>query len=95
MCLNRFDTDTKTAFLDLYTKVDAEATSAPAAPSVDDVSVNKNTETGYTTFRYKNETVSFSEQELVEMLDQGLTAEQIKARVLDTLVKVFAAKGLK
>jgi MoxR-like ATPase len=29
MCLNRFDTDTKTAFLDLYTKVDAEAT-APA-----------------------------------------------------------------
>ena len=31
MCLNRFDTDTKTAFLDLYTKVDAEATPAPAA----------------------------------------------------------------
>jgi AAA domain (dynein-related subfamily)/CbbQ/NirQ/NorQ C-terminal len=25
LCLNRFDTDTKTAFLDLYTKVDAEA----------------------------------------------------------------------
>jgi MoxR-like ATPase len=95
MCLNRFDSDTKNAFLDLYTKVDAEATPAPTAPSVDDVSVNKNIETGYTTFRYKDETVSFSEQELVEMLDQGLTAEQIKARVLDTLVKVFAAKGLK
>jgi len=31
MCLNRFDTDTKTAFLDLYTKVDADATPAPAA----------------------------------------------------------------
>lgn len=29
MCLNRFDTDTKTSFLDLYTKVDAEATAAP------------------------------------------------------------------
>ena len=26
LCLNRFDTETKTAFLDLYTKVDAEAT---------------------------------------------------------------------
>jgi MoxR-like ATPase len=95
MCLNRFDADTKTAFLDLYTKVDAEATPAPATPSVDDVSVNKNIETGYTTFRYKNETVSFSEQELVEMLDQGLTAEQIKARVLDALVKIVAAKGVK
>lgn len=26
LCLNRFDSDTKTAFLDLYTKVDSEAT---------------------------------------------------------------------
>ena len=93
MCLNRFDTDTKTAFLDLYTKVDAEATPAPAAPSVGDISVEKNIETGYTTFRYKNEIVSFSEQELVEMLDKGLSTEQIKARVLDTLVKIVAAKS--
>ena len=31
LCLNRFDTDTKTAFLDLYTKVDAEAN--PVAPT--------------------------------------------------------------
>ena len=29
MCLNRFDTDTKNAFLDLYTKVDVDATPAP------------------------------------------------------------------
>lgn len=28
MCLNRFDTDTKVSFLDLYTKVDADATPA-------------------------------------------------------------------
>lgn len=34
MCLNRFDTDTKSAFLDLYTKVDADATPAPA-PATD------------------------------------------------------------
>ena len=33
MCLNRFDTDTKNAFLDLYTKVDADATPAPATDS--------------------------------------------------------------
>jgi len=93
MCLNRFDTDTKTAFLDLYTKVDAEATPAVAA-NIDEMTMTK-TDNGYTTFRYKNETVSFSEQELVEMLDQGLTAEQIKARILDTLVKIVAAKGVK
>jgi len=89
--LNRFDADTKTAFLDLYTKVDAEATPAVAA-NIDEMTMTK-TDNGYTTFRYKNETVSFSEQELVDMLDQGLTAEQIKARVLDTLVKIVAAKG--
>jgi len=93
MCLNRFDADTKTAFLDLYTKVDAEATPAVAA-NIDEMTMTK-TDNGYTTFRYKNETVSFSEQELVEMLDQGLTAEQIKARILDTLVKIVAAKGVK
>lgn len=32
-CINRFDTETKTAFLDLYTKIDA-AESTPAAPTV-------------------------------------------------------------
>lgn len=31
MCLNRFDTETKTSFLDLYTKIDAEADTQPAA----------------------------------------------------------------
>jgi len=25
LCLNRFDVDTKTSFMDLYTKIDAEA----------------------------------------------------------------------
>ena len=30
LCLNRFDTETKTVFLDLYTKVDADATPAVA-----------------------------------------------------------------
>jgi hypothetical protein len=28
LCLNRFDIDTKTSFLDLYTKLDVEATKA-------------------------------------------------------------------
>jgi MoxR-like ATPase len=41
LCLNRFDSETKTAFLDLYTKVDAEVISAnvaePAVASTEDV----------------------------------------------------------
>lgn len=34
LALNRFDTETKTSFLDLYTKVDADATPAPVASEV-------------------------------------------------------------
>jgi hypothetical protein len=33
LCVNRFDTETKTAFLDLYSKVDAEV-KAPVANTV-------------------------------------------------------------
>jgi MoxR-like ATPase len=33
LCLNRFDSETKAGFLDLYTKVDAEAPSANTAPA--------------------------------------------------------------
>jgi MoxR-like ATPase len=95
MCLNRFDADTKTAFLDLYTKVDAEAT--PAKPEVtantDELFMVKDANTGDTTFRYKNETVVFSEQEMIELLDRGLSAEQIKMRVITTLEKVAANKS--
>lgn len=35
LCLNRFDTDTKNSFLDLYTKIDAEV-NAPAPAPVDE-----------------------------------------------------------
>ena len=95
MCLNRFDGDTKNAFLDLYTKVDAEAT--PAKPEVtantDELFMVKDANTGDTTFRYKNETVVFSEQEIIELLDRGLSAEQIKMRVIATLEKVAANKS--
>ncbi len=97
MCLNRFDADTKTAFLDLYTKVDVEATPAPVAPeataNADELSMVKDANTGNTTFRYKNETVVYSEQEIIELLDRGLSAEQIKMRVIATLEKVAANKS--
>lgn len=43
MCLNRFDTDTKNAFLDLYTKVDADATApAPIVETVDETNQTAN-----------------------------------------------------
>ena len=95
MCLNRFDTDTKTAFLDLYTKVDAEATPAPAAPTNDELIVNKNMYTGDTIFSYKNEKISFSEYDMNMFRDQGLSDDDINARVLTTLVAVAASKGVK
>jgi len=34
LCVNRFDTETKTSFLDLYAKVDAKVTDADTAPQV-------------------------------------------------------------
>lgn len=35
LCLNRFDTETKTSFLDLYTKIDANADVMPPLESID------------------------------------------------------------
>ena len=96
MCLNRFDTDTKTAFLDLYTKVDAEATPAPAPAVVDwnDITIEKNQSTLSERFSYKGESVEFSVDEIHEFYKQGLTEEAIRARVLDTLSIIVAAKGV-
>ena len=39
LCLNRFDVDTKTSFLDLYTKVDAGASAEQimTPPTVEEV----------------------------------------------------------
>ena len=41
LCVNRFDTETKTAFLDLYSKVDAEV-DAPVANTESVLSNNDN-----------------------------------------------------
>jgi hypothetical protein len=97
MCLNRFDTDTKTAFLDLYTKVDADATPAPAPAVVDwnDITIDHNQSNLSTRFSYKGEFVEFSSKELNEFYKQGFTEEAIRVRVLDTLNKIIDAKGVK
>jgi MoxR-like ATPase len=94
MCLNRFDTDTKTAFLDLYTKVDAEATPAPAvATTKEELVITKDFSTDSVTFSYNGESVTFSEMEIQELKDKGLSEEQIKLRVIATLEKVAANKS--
>jgi hypothetical protein len=94
MCLNRFDTDTKTAFLDLYTKVDVEATPAPAPAVVNwnDITIEKNQSTLSERFSYKGESVEFSVDEIHEFYKQGLTEETIRERILDTLSIIVAAK---
>jgi len=84
MCLNRFDADTKTAFLDLYTKVDADAT---PVSSTEELVVTKDFNTNSVTFSYKGETVTFSASEMLELKEKGLSEEQIKLRVRDTLSK--------
>ena len=92
MCLNRFDTDTKTAFLDLYTKVDAEAIAPTVKTTHEELVITRDPSTLSTTFSYNGESVTFSELEIEELRNQGLSSEQIKLRVIATLEKVAANK---
>jgi len=93
MCLNRFDTDTKTAFLDLYTKVDADAT-APVEPKNDvqvktindPISGNLNirvTKNGQT------KEMTLTAMDMVEHQGSGLTEQQVIDRVAKTLITVL------
>jgi hypothetical protein len=86
--------------LDLYTKVDAEATPAPAAPEAtattarpDELVITKDYNTLSTTFSYKGESVTFSELEIEELRNQGLSSEQIKLRIISTLEKVAVRRS--
>ena len=90
MCLNRFDTDTKTAFLDLYTKVDAEAT-APVAPKNDvQVETMNDPNSGNLTVRVtkngQTQDVVMTAMDMVEHQGSGLTEQQVIDRVAKTLI---------
>jgi hypothetical protein len=85
MCLNRFDTDTKNAFLDLYTKVDADAKDGFQVEVVNDansgdllVGVSKN--------GVIMKSVLLTAMDMVEHQGQGLTEQQVIDRVAKTLV---------
>jgi MoxR-like ATPase len=89
MCLNRFDADTKTAFLDLYTKVDAEATApAPESQESFSMSISENNDLVFSLSKNgQSETIVMTRQDLDEF--RGMSEEQIKDRVRDTLRKVI------
>ena len=95
MCLNRFDSDTKNAFLDLYTKVDAEATppKVEAVLNPNELTVTKNVGSDDVTFSYKGESVTFNESEIDNFRLQGMNDEQIKLQILQTLTKILEKKG--
>ena len=85
MCLNRFDTDTKTAFLDLYTKVDADAKDGFQVEVVNDansgdllVGVSKN--------GVIIKSVLLTAMDMVEHQGSGLTEQQVIDRVAKTLI---------
>ena len=90
MCLNRFDTDTKTAFLDLYTKVDADAT-APVAPK-DDVRVEtiNDANSGDLMVRVtkngQTKEIVLTPMDVVEHQGSGLTEQQVIDLVAKTLI---------
>jgi len=88
MCLNRFDTDTKTAFLDLYTKVDAEAT-APAPKNDFAVEAINDPNSGNLTVRVtkfdQTKEMVLTAMDMVEHQYQGLTEQQVIDRVAKTL----------
>ena len=89
MCLNRFDADTKTAFLDLYTKVDAEAT--PPAFASEEFTVNHELHDGSVTFtlKYKGQVqqTNFTRAEFEQF--SGMSEEQIQNQVKSTMRKVI------
>ena len=89
MCLNRFDTDTKTAFLDLYTKVDAEAT-APAPKDDVQIETTNDPNSGNLNIRVtKNgqmKEMVLTPMDVVEHQGSGLTEQQVIDRVAKTLI---------
>jgi hypothetical protein len=55
--------------------------------------VHRDPSTLTTTFLYKGESVTFSELEIEELRNQGLSSEQIKQRVLETLDKIAVRRS--
>ena len=94
LCLNRFDTDTKTAFLDLYTKVDVDAT--PVAPKKDfQVETNNDLNTGnLTVYVTKNGMTNkkvLTPMDMIEYQDQGLGEQLSEQQIIERVAQTLAA----
>jgi len=94
LCLNRFDTDTKTAFLDLYTKVDVDAT--PVAPKKDfQVETNNDLNTGnLTVYVTKNGMTNkkvLTPMDMIEYQDQGLGEQLSEHQIIERVAQTLAA----
>lgn len=90
MCLNRFDTDTKNAFLDLYTKVDADATPVASKDGFQVEVVNDANSGDLLVGVSKNgvimKSVLLTAMDMIEHQGQGLTEQQVIDRVAKTLI---------
>ena len=86
MCLNRFDTDTKNAFLDLYTKVDADATPAGFQVEVVNDANSGDLLVGVSKNGVIMKSVLLTAMDMIEHQGQGLTEQQVIDRVAKTLV---------
>jgi MoxR-like ATPase len=92
LCLNRFDTDTKTAFLDLYTKVDAEANpvaptaSASALPPIEQMVITKDTINTWLRFSLGDKHFDLNPNEIEEMRSM-MSDDQIKFEMYQRFVR--------
>jgi MoxR-like ATPase len=89
LCLNRFDTDTKTAFLDLYTKVDAEANpvaSAPALPPIEQMVIVQDPINMVVRFSLGDKHFDLNPNEIGEMRSM-MSDDQIKFEMYQRFVR--------
>ena len=95
LCLNRFDSDTKNAFLDFYTKIDAEATKETAAPSSNEEEVLSVTQTpeGEAMFKYakggQHIDYVMTLEQIRLMSESGMSDEDVKNKVFGMLRDKF------
>ena len=96
---SRFDSDTKNAFLDFYTKIDAQATAAEqptmteGAVPVEEVTWIRDSARDIVIFSYKGETLEYTQNDLEELKRQGLAEKEIMEKVARLFKKIEDAKN--
>lgn len=89
LCLNRFDSDTKTAFLDFYTKIDVQPTAPVAAPVANDNTLVINPMIdGSFQYSFGNKSITMSSNERDSFLYRlhGKSEDEIKNAFIDEIL---------